>query len=498
MGLFSFLKTKKQKQANSPVEEEKNVSNEKSISYGNKTPAPLEGALLFERIKRLKTFNQIDLSPPSNEDVVIIIPVEGTYNTRFFTRMYLLRYHTVENVIVSGFDYIQYQIPIKATNEELILLVYGTHFFEEIQLPEILKDEIGNSKCSDVKEQLIEKCPILHALYSLKKLPFMGGNGSTNPYQIGINKIQKWIEENNRKAFDEYQLSESIDTTIWMSEYKLYNYTKFWYPDAIFQYRADWLKNQSLDIFIPSLDSGIEYQGRQHYEPVVYFGGDEKLADNIVRDRIKRELCEDNDVLLYYWPYDRRILFSTVSAFLNKTNQDVINQLSQFKPYPVFNLIEHITYAQTRNQTRTLTQPQPQPSFVYRKYTKEGVFVKEYNTIAEAAEDSGISATSVWKCLNGQYKTAGNHIWRTESSNKEPESPEIIPIGNSELPKRENTGKGKKVIQIDTQTGEVIKIYDSIASAARSVNINTKGITDVIQGKQKTAGGYYWQDYCEE
>ena len=82
------------------------------------------------------------------------------------------------------------------------------------------------------------------------------------------------------------------------------------YPDAIFQFHSDWLGLQSLDIFIPSLSIGIEYQGLQHYEPVPFFGGEEGLNNTQERDRKKRSLCEQNGVHIIYWRYDETITAS--------------------------------------------------------------------------------------------------------------------------------------------------------------------------------------------
>ena len=111
-----------------------------------------------------------------------------------------------------------------------------------------------------------------------------------------------------------------------------------------------------------------------------------------------------------------------------------------------------------------------------------------------ATSENPISATSIWKCINGQFKQAGNYIWRKENAADSPDFQKTDTNSKSKYPKRENTGKSKKVCQIDPETGEMLNVFQSIGAAARSVNINSKGIVDVIVGKQKTAGGYYWQE----
>jgi hypothetical protein len=42
----------------------------------------------------------------------------------------------------------------------------------------------------------------------------------------------------------------------------------------------------------------IEYNGRQHYEPVKIFGGDDKFADQTIRDSIKKEFASANGIPL--------------------------------------------------------------------------------------------------------------------------------------------------------------------------------------------------------
>jgi len=72
----------------------------------------------------------------------------------------------------------------------------------------------------------------------------------------------------------------------------------------LYQYRPDWLGRQSLDLYIPSLKTAIEYQGIQHYHPVEFFGGQEALAHRQELDQVKKELCEKNRIRLVIWPYD--------------------------------------------------------------------------------------------------------------------------------------------------------------------------------------------------
>lgn len=93
----------------------------------------------------------------------------------------------------------------------------------------------------------------------------------------------------------------------WKSEYDLYKLVKKSFVDTIYQFRAKWLGMQSLDIFIPSLRIGIEYQGIQHYRPIDIFGGREEFLHRKQLDEIKKNLCRENNVKLIYWRYDEKI-----------------------------------------------------------------------------------------------------------------------------------------------------------------------------------------------
>ena len=82
---------------------------------------------LVKYIHELKSYEEMDFSPPTNENETIFLPIEGTYNRHFFTKLFMLREHKVQSVIISDFDMIQYQIPVNASNEELMILVYGSN-----------------------------------------------------------------------------------------------------------------------------------------------------------------------------------------------------------------------------------------------------------------------------------------------------------------------------------------------------------------------------------
>ena len=75
-----------------------------------------------------------------------------------------------------------------------------------------------------------------------------------------------------------------------------------------YQKTFKWLKTktcpQTLDFYLPDYNVAIECQGKQHFEPVEFFGGEENFNYVIERDERKRILCEENGVRIEYINYN--------------------------------------------------------------------------------------------------------------------------------------------------------------------------------------------------
>jgi hypothetical protein len=64
------------------------------------------------------------------------------------------------------------------------------------------------------------------------------------------------------------------------------------------------IKQLRFDFYIPKNNICIEYQGKQHYEPVGHFGGLDKFSEQLKRDKIKSEYCYNNNIHLIIIKYD--------------------------------------------------------------------------------------------------------------------------------------------------------------------------------------------------
>lgn len=96
----------------------------------------------------------------------------------------------------------------------------------------------------------------------------------------------------------------------WKSEELVYNTVKKLYKEhtVIYQHRPFFLKSDiggqmSYDIFISGLNIAIEYQGKQHFEPVDFFGGEDSFKKTRKRDELKKKLSELNGIRLVFINY---------------------------------------------------------------------------------------------------------------------------------------------------------------------------------------------------
>lgn len=71
----------------------------------------------------------------------------------------------------------------------------------------------------------------------------------------------------------------------------------------IAQKRAKWLGKQSLDFYLPEFGTIIECQGKQHFAPSQYFGGEERFKKTVILDRTKRKLCEERNLKILYYTH---------------------------------------------------------------------------------------------------------------------------------------------------------------------------------------------------
>jgi len=87
----------------------------------------------------------------------------------------------------------------------------------------------------------------------------------------------------------------------WVSETQLYKRLAEEFPETpVVQHGSPpWLGRQHLDMWFPDWRVAVEYHGKQHFEPVEFFGGEEAFKDTQERDARKERLCKQHSVALF-------------------------------------------------------------------------------------------------------------------------------------------------------------------------------------------------------
>lgn len=115
------------------------------------------------------------------------------------------------------------------------------------------------------------------------------------------------LKEANAGKYDYIERSTYLrPINKWVSEELVYNITKKCYNKVypvIYQHRPFFLRSfkdgqMSYDVFISGLNVAIEYQGKQHFEPVEFFGGKEAFESLQARDKLKAKLSAENGIKL--------------------------------------------------------------------------------------------------------------------------------------------------------------------------------------------------------
>lgn len=318
---------------------------------------------------------------------------------------------------------------------------------------------------------------IVHSLMEIYPYEtLLSANGNSFKYENDIiKKMYSYVCANREVLQEKYSaiLLELAQcgkiSSRWKSEFNLFILTKSYFPNAIYQYRSDWLQGQSLDIYIPELKLGIEYQGIQHYEAVDLFGGEEGLKETQKRDAIKKKKCKENRVRLCEWHYTKEIKDWNFVKMLKDLNYKV--PMKQ-------NVNYQFIVEESEKEDKVVGE-------VICQYDLQGKLLGQYDTISEAAEKCNIKEYMIRRACSGIRNSAGNYQWRKVAK-------DCVEIQISALKQACSEGKARRVAQI-SEEGEVIVVYNSIAEAVRLTGVNSKSIRDAATGKQKHAGGFKWK-----
>ena len=121
------------------------------------------------------------------------------------------------------------------------------------------------------------------------------------------------------------------------------------------------------------------------------------------------------------------------------------------------------------------------------QFSLEGIFIREYSSMREAAKVLKIGYGAIHYCLTGRQKTGGNFKWRYKiDPNFDEGIFDIPPMINH------RTLKLQPVVQY-TMEGEFVKEYASLEEAAEIRGIPAAIILLCIRGKQRSTNKYQWR-----
>lgn len=117
-------------------------------------------------------------------------------------------------------------------------------------------------------------------------------------------QVERELENIVRKEFNYSLIGEQ-----WINETLMFNILDSIFPDYTVKrhYRPSWLDGLELDAYIPEKNLAFEYNGKQHYEPVKFFGGEEKYLNQIKNDRRKNQICSSRGINLITIKYNENL-----------------------------------------------------------------------------------------------------------------------------------------------------------------------------------------------
>jgi len=131
------------------------------------------------------------------------------------------------------------------------------------------------------------------------------------------------IENELREKFGYPKIGER-----WVTETTLFKMVSAIMPDheVIHHYRGAELDGLEIDIWLPELQLGIEYQGEQHYKVIEHWGGKEGLEKRMANDRKKKKLCQSLGYSLIEVKYSEELSEERIKQKIDKALRDKSNR----------------------------------------------------------------------------------------------------------------------------------------------------------------------------
>lgn len=205
------------------------------------------------------------------------------------------------------------------TNENVVSLKDAYNYYFLYNFSKYLVDETTGKARQDVK-RVGDYDYFLDGVVKYYVVPqYIKNKGDLFKYQkiIFDNVVNEKYDNYERQVFNAKDYA-------WKSELLMFNCIKriFKNKTVIHQYNPYFLGQMSYDVYVCGEEIAFEYQGKQHFEPVEYFGGEEAHKKQVERDQKKKELSEQNGVKLIYVNYWEDITVELIKQKIKESENE--------------------------------------------------------------------------------------------------------------------------------------------------------------------------------
>ena len=254
------------------------------------------------------------------------IPVNIIYNNIIYKQTpssHINKMNCERNVIKSQEDFLKkamkkhgsekydYSLVEYTGIENKIKIIYNGEIYEQKAGAHLYAGLVENNKFRKTTEEFIEKSNLVHSNnYNYSKTNYINNTIKV----IIICKIHGEFLQNPSSHLKGIGCAHCKESK---GEKKINNILKSY--NIIFERQKRFencrgIKKQlPFDFYISSLNTIIEFDGKQHYEPNEHFGGVEAFEQLKINDKIKNDYCKDNFINLIRIPYYE---FNNIEKFL--------------------------------------------------------------------------------------------------------------------------------------------------------------------------------------
>lgn len=196
-------------------------------------------------------------------------------------------------------------------------IIYNINFGKRNLCPKCIKkgnDESFRLKEEDIQEKIID-------FYKYKKFILLNHEGYKNNRSLMSFKCSKcghiFISTVHELTTGDGKVCPNCEATYAKGEAKIKNFLdkrRINYKKEKTFKECRHKKALRFDFYLPDYNCCIEFDGKQHYEVVNYFGGEKGYIERKRNDSIKNEYCKKNNISLLRIPYFK---FNDVENILN-------------------------------------------------------------------------------------------------------------------------------------------------------------------------------------